>query len=87
LKRAYEATLSGMSVYRAARIYQMPDSTLRDRTRHNVSVDCLITAKRLFTEEEKKKLVDHVYMSTLDYGYCLTDLLTYRLLLQVMPGH
>ena len=39
LSRAYQATQSGMSVYRAARLYNIPESTLRDRTLGNVSVD------------------------------------------------
>jgi hypothetical protein len=32
LKRAFKATLSGMSVYRASRVYSVPESTLRDHT-------------------------------------------------------
>ncbi|KAJ8316179.1 hypothetical protein KUTeg_006193 [Tegillarca granosa] len=39
LQRAYNATLNGMSVYRAARMYLVPESTLRDRTRGKVEMD------------------------------------------------
>ena len=36
IERAYNATKNGMSVYRAAKDYGVPESTLRDRTRGNV---------------------------------------------------
>jgi hypothetical protein len=39
LQRAHEAIVKGMSVYRAARQYNVPESTLRDRTRGNVDID------------------------------------------------
>ena len=39
IPRAYEATQAGMTVYKAARLYNVPESTLRDRTRGNVAVD------------------------------------------------
>ncbi|KAH3866001.1 hypothetical protein DPMN_029049 [Dreissena polymorpha] len=74
LQSAYAATLSGMTVYRAARVYQVPESTLRDRTRQNVSIDCHHGANTLFTEDEERKLVDHiVYMADIGYGYSLMD--------------
>ncbi|KAH3810213.1 hypothetical protein DPMN_138602 [Dreissena polymorpha] len=64
-----------MSVYRAARVYQVPESTLRDRTRQNVSIDCHYGANKLFTEDEERKLVDHiVYMADIGYGYSLMDI-------------
>jgi hypothetical protein len=64
-----------MSVYRAARVYQVPESTLRDRTRQNVSIDCHHGANTLFTEDEERKLVDHiVYMADIGYGYSLMDI-------------
>ncbi|XP_053389486.1 uncharacterized protein LOC128552471 [Mercenaria mercenaria] len=75
LKRAYQATLSGVSVYHASRVYKVPESTLRDRTRNNVSVDCTLGAARLFSDAEEKMLVEHiVHMSKIGYGYCITDL-------------
>ena len=39
IPRAYEATQAGMTVYKAARQYNIPESTMRDRTRGNVAVD------------------------------------------------
>ncbi|KAH3815942.1 hypothetical protein DPMN_144481 [Dreissena polymorpha] len=64
-----------MSVYRAARVYQVPESTLRDRTRQNVAVDCHHGANTLFTTDEERKLVDHiVYMADIGYGYSLMDI-------------
>jgi len=74
LSRAYQATLSGMSVYRASRQYGVPESTLRDRTRHNVATDCRLGGAMLFTMLEEKNLVDHiVYMARVGYGYTITD--------------
>lgn len=75
LKRAFQATLSGMSVYRASRVYKVPESTLRDRTRHNVSLDCKPGPTRLFSDEEEKQLVEHiVYMANIGYGYTISDI-------------
>jgi len=75
LSRAYQATLSGMSVYRASRQYGVPKSTLRDRTRHNVAIDCRLGGDMLFTRLEQKNLVDHiVYMARVGYGYTITDI-------------
>ncbi|KAH3730082.1 hypothetical protein DPMN_056061 [Dreissena polymorpha] len=64
-----------MSVYRAARVYQVTKSTLRVRTRQNVSIDCHHGANTLFTEDEERKWVDHiVYMADIGYGYSLMDI-------------
>lgn len=60
LKRPYKATTSGISVYNAARLYNVPESTLRDRTRHNVTLDCRPGPNRIFTDVEEKNLVDHI---------------------------
>ena len=70
LLRAYEATKSGMSVYRAARLYSVPESTLRDRTRCNVGLDAKPGPDRIFTVDEEKQFVEHVkYMADIGYGY------------------
>lgn len=60
MKKAYEATLKGMSVYRAAREFNIPESTLRDRTRGNVAVEAKCGVGTLFSEEEEWKLVKHI---------------------------
>ncbi|XP_052263785.1 uncharacterized protein LOC127866960 isoform X1 [Dreissena polymorpha] len=62
LKRAFDATLKGMSVYRASRLYNIPESTLRDRTRYKVDIDCKLGAERLLTCEEESKLADHILL-------------------------
>ena len=55
LLRAYEATKSGMSVYRGARVYSVPESTLRDRTRCNVTLDATPGSDTILSWEEEKK--------------------------------
>ena len=70
LLRAYEATQSGMSVYRAARTYSVPESTLRDRTRCNVALDATPGPEMILSWEEEKHLVEHIkYMGDIGYGY------------------
>ena len=48
----------------------MPESTLRDSTRGNVSLHTKVGVETLFTECEEQQLVDHVkYMASIGYGY------------------
>ena len=59
-----------MSVYRAAREYMVPESTLRDRTRGFVNMDVTIGFETIFNKDEEQKLVDHIsYMASIGYGY------------------
>ena len=58
LIREYEATKSGMSVYRAAKLCSVPESALRDRTRCNVGFDAKSRPERIFTVEEEKELAE-----------------------------
>ena len=75
LRLAYEATLNGMSVYRASRAYRVPESTLRDRTRKNVAVDCFHGGETLLTHEEEKAFADHIqYMASIGYGYSKSNI-------------
>jgi hypothetical protein len=70
LKRAFEATRKGVSVYRAARQYAVPESTLRDRHLGIVSVDTHIGFDHTFSCNEEEKLVSHIsYMADIGYGY------------------
>ncbi|XP_045203754.2 uncharacterized protein LOC123556821 [Mercenaria mercenaria] len=70
LLRAFQATQKGMSVYRASREYNVPESTLRDRTRGLVPVDVTVGFKPLFSVDEEEKLVKHIsYMADIGYGY------------------
>lgn len=75
LRRAYQATLGGTSVYRAARLYGVPEQTLRDRAQHKIGVDCKLGSPKMFTLEEEKALVDHIiYMGNIGYGYSMIDM-------------
>ncbi|KAJ8306526.1 LOW QUALITY PROTEIN: hypothetical protein KUTeg_017071 [Tegillarca granosa] len=56
LKLAYKAVINGTSVYKASGQYGVPESTLRDRTRGNVSLDANPGPDRLFSYEEEKEL-------------------------------
>ena len=48
----------------------MLESTLRDRTRGNITLDTKLGVETLFTESEEKLLVDHLkYMASIGYGY------------------
>ena len=59
-----------MSVYRAARTYSVPESTLRDRTRCNVALDATPGPETILSWEEEKHLVEHIkYMGDIGYGY------------------
>ena len=70
LQRVFDLTARGMSVYRASREFSVPESTLRDRTRGNVSLDTKVGVETLFTESKEGQLVDHVkYMASIGYGY------------------
>jgi hypothetical protein len=70
LQRAFQATSNGMSVYRAARMYSEPETTLRDRKTGKVEVDSTIGFETIFNKEEENKLVQHVsYMAEIGYGY------------------
>lgn len=74
LQRAYAATREGMSVHRAAHVYRVPESTLRDRTRGNVEVDARNGTGTLLPQSHEKELVAHIkYMSDIGYGYNKSD--------------
>ena len=72
LRRVYEATKSGMSVYRAAKMYSVPKSTLPGRTRCNVGLDAKSGPDKIFTVEEEKQLVEHVTYTA--YGYMKSNI-------------
>ena len=70
IREAYEATKKGMSVYRAARQFGVPESTLRDRTRGNVSLDAVSGPGTLLTKTEEQKLVGHIkHMAAIGHAY------------------
>ena len=70
LQIALEATQKGMSIYRAARQYCVPETTLRDRAHGRVEVGATIGFDKLFSKDEEQKLNDHIlYMADIGYGY------------------
>lgn len=69
---AYKAvTEGGLSVYRAARNFAVPESTLRDRTLGLVEpINCKPGPERVFNETEEQDFFSHIkYMATIGYGY------------------
>jgi len=63
-----------MSVYKAARVYNVPEFTLRYETKNNVDLECKPEPDRLFTYKEKMKLADNiVFLANIGYGYSVTD--------------
>ena len=74
LLRAFEATKTGMSVYRASKEYSVPESTLRDRTRGLVPVDVSVGFKPIFNSHEEEKLVEYIsYMAGIGYRKCVEN--------------
>ena len=72
LTNAYKAVQEdGMSVRKAATLYGIPLTTLRDRVDKRVSVDTTKSGPEpIFSAFEEAKLVDHIrYMSNMGYGY------------------
>ncbi|XP_052771636.1 uncharacterized protein LOC128211197 isoform X1 [Mya arenaria] len=83
IARAYKDVVeSGMSVYKAARLYGLPESTLRDRTLGLQPVtdetEYLPCSghQPTFTTNEEKQLVDHIsYMASIGYSFNRVELL------------
>ncbi|XP_052809180.1 jerky protein homolog-like [Mya arenaria] len=83
IAKAYkEVVESGMSVYKAAILYGLPESTLRDRTlglqpvtNEHENLPSL-GQPPTFTANEEKQLVEHLtYMASIGYGYTRSELL------------
>ena len=73
--RAYNATLTGMSVYKAARVYKVPERTLRDRTQGNVALDVVVGHQQLFSMDQERALVEHIkHMARIGYGFGRKDI-------------
>ncbi|XP_060575299.1 uncharacterized protein LOC132732808 [Ruditapes philippinarum] len=70
LQRAFEATQKGISAYRAAKMYSVPPTTLRDRISGRVKATARVGHETIFTQEEEQKLYNHItYMAEIGYGY------------------
>lgn len=69
----------GYSVYKAARVYGVPESTLRDRTLGLQPVDDILPTPgpgTTLSREEERMLIDHIeYMSSIGYGYSRKEFL------------
>ena len=57
-------------MYKAARLNNIPESTLRDRTRCNRAVDAKHRNGTLLSTDTEQKLVDHIkHIANIGYGY------------------
>ena len=64
------AEFRGISVYRAARLFSVLESTLRDKTRGIVNLNTVIGFDNIFSDDEERQLVEHIsYMANIGYGY------------------
>lgn len=58
-------------------MFQVPESTLRDRTRGNVDPMAKVGKEPLLNEREEKDFVDHlIYMANIGYGYTKSNIQT-----------
>ena len=71
-------------VYRAAREYGVPESTLRDRTLGLVDADnCISGSKRTFAVDEEHELAEDIkYMASMGYGYSKQEVINLATILQ-----
>jgi hypothetical protein len=69
-KGQLDATKNEMAVYKAAKMYYLLESTLRDRTRGAVDMEATIGFETIFSAADEEKLVEHVtYMANIGHGY------------------
>ena len=60
----------GLPVYRAAKEFKVPLTTLRDRVDNRVSIDCTKTGPEpLLSQIEKAKLVKHLQVVSMTTDY------------------
>ncbi|KAJ8320560.1 hypothetical protein KUTeg_002147 [Tegillarca granosa] len=79
LDNAFKAVREdGMSVHGAAKAYNVPLITLRDRVDGRVHIDCVTSgATSFFSQEQEYFLVEHIKtMSELGYGYTRSEVVT-----------
>lgn len=70
LEGTYTACKGGVSVYKAALIYSVPESNLRDRAREKIPLDAHVGYSTIVTANEEKALMIHIkYMGDIGYGY------------------
>ena len=72
----FQATQNGTAVYRAARQFEVPESTLRDRTLGLIEENAKLGAPTLLSDCEKQGLAEHIkYMASTGYGYTKEEVL------------
>ena len=78
MDNAFQAVKDGMSVHGAAKRYQVPLTTLRDRVDGRVNIDCVSSGPPpLFTQEQESYIVEHIKtMSEIGYGYTRAEVLS-----------
>ena len=78
LDNAFQAVKDGMSVHGAAKRYQVPLTTLRDRVDGRVNIDCVSSGPPpLFTQEQESYIVEYIKtMSEIGYGYTRAEVLS-----------
>ena len=68
----------GLPVYRAAKEFKVPLTTLRDRVDNRVSIDCTKTGPEpLLSQIEEAKLVKHLQdLTSVGYGYTRAEVVS-----------
>lgn len=75
LKRAIEAIQNGVSKKRAASLFGIPRSTLRDRLKSESMAKPSLGRKPIFSAEQEKQIADHVILlAKIFYGITTTEL-------------
>lgn len=77
LENAFQAIKEALSVHGAAKQFQVPLTTLRDRVDGRISID-VVSSKPppLFTHEQESYIVEHIKtMSEIGYGYTRAEVL------------
>ena len=67
-----------MAVKKAARVYCVPETTLRERVNGTVDIACLASGPSpMFSQEQEARLVQHVsFLAKVGYGYTRGELCT-----------
>ncbi|XP_062586317.1 uncharacterized protein LOC134247943 [Saccostrea cucullata] len=64
-----------MSVYKASRVFFVPEQTLRDRVKEKVPLTAKLGYDNTFTFKEEEALAQHlIYMAGIGYGYTKMDI-------------
>lgn len=77
LDNAFQAIKEGMSVHGAAKQFQVPLTTLRDRVDGQISIDVVsLKPPPLFTQEQESYIVEHIKtISEIGYEYTRAEVL------------